>query len=259
MVMGLKRKMVQAGMAVMVLTMAAGSVGGAAAAENKTLMKDAEAVRTAAPAVLQVAATAAPDLLLNPVHERHYWKLLVGAYAPESAEAWNAALEERKQVQADLPSAGRSATIRLYKAEAAQGKSDAESLPAPLAVSAIPTAKADGLEQLDMVLETAPEGALSHRVQIRKLEDGKRIAEVDGKVIPLEESGAIMKTELPEEIKRQQQLTEAVEQGDGDKIRELLPQLLEDYRKQTEAIRGAAEKLKSQAETKSAAEAGQDK
>ncbi|MEK8130653.1 hypothetical protein WMW72_22355 [Paenibacillus filicis] len=231
-----KQRLVHTGMAAIVLTMAAGGIGGASAAEEK----GTEQAKSSGKAAIRVMGTVTHGLLQNPVHERQYWKLLAATYAPDTSAAWATALEERKQAEAALPGPFGKTNV-LYKGAAVTESSlTTDRLPAELQVSTEP-------------LKEGEKGTFTLRLKSLDV-NGEPAQPVEGgqtevifkKAIPLEAGDDIIKTELPAEIKRQQQLSEAIEQGDSQAIRGLLPQLLEDYKKQTESIRTLAEKLKEQ-------------
>jgi hypothetical protein len=222
----LKNKLMQTGMAAIVLTMAVGGIGGASAADEKAQEKSPLSVLTVAstPGVAAVST----GTLLSPVHEREYWKLLVAAYAPDASAAWKKALEERKQAEAALPKVTAISKVVIDK-EGTEGSSQRiEGLPD--APKDTPEPSKEKLRSMEGVSAKAGEGA-----------ETKNLAT---KPHTLEEGDGIINKELPAEFKRQQQLGEALEKGDAQAIRGLLPQLLEDYKKQTESIRTLADKLK---------------
>lgn len=175
--------------------------------------------------------TSDAGLLNNPIHQRNYWKLLVQAYAPESVDAWTNALDERKQLEASFPvtDAGHVITFK-------------GNLP-------------DGLEMSEQRDAEEPQNTL--RIQIDKSGNNQHIAKFtdpSGNVMAMpttdilklhEESGdATINKEPTPEVQRLTKLNEAVEANDADAIRTLLPQLLEDYRKQTAELKADIERLK---------------
>ncbi|RIX46575.1 hypothetical protein D3P08_26050 [Paenibacillus nanensis] len=196
--------------------------------ETQEAKAGAEAVK-GKPFIYQFHAGDA-GLLNNPIHQRNYWKLLVQAYAPETASAWTSALEERKQLEASLPAADAGHVVTF------KGR-----LP-------------DGVELSEQPED--PQNTL--RIQIDKSGNNQHIAKFtdpSGNVISMPTTDILKLQEKPEqftihkepapEIQRLIKLNEAVEANDAEAIRTLLPQLLEDYRKQTAELKEDIEQLKA--------------
>ncbi|AFH63209.1 hypothetical protein ACVNS2_21345 [Paenibacillus caseinilyticus] len=180
-------------------------------------------------------------LLSHPAHQRSYWKLLVQTYSPETADAWAAALEERKAIEASLPKPepGANRVIKV-KGKLPEGASEwSGKLPEPTPGIESPKVlriHPDG----DTPVEPAPADGAAKNVKIFKFH--------------AETANGTISTKPSPEAERLIKLGEAVEADDAEAVRVLLPQLLEDYRKQTEELKKLAEKLKA-LETDTQAEA----
>ncbi|MDF2671534.1 MAG: hypothetical protein K0R67_3840 [Paenibacillus sp.] len=215
-----KAKWAQVGLMALVLTIGAGGMSAASAEEtgNTTGQATVPTYETAQPAVISSSmvighASAGPGLLVNPIHQRNYWKLLVAAYAPELSEQWANALEDRKKLDDSVPK--NAPTLHF------SSKSESFTLPS---VSAVPGA---------IGAVSVKEGALL------KVEALEGTFESLGNVttLPALSVNAIMSRELPPELQIYIDLNKAVEADDADSIRELLPQLLENYVKETENLK----------------------
>ncbi|MDF2959825.1 MAG: hypothetical protein K0S39_1560 [Paenibacillus sp.] len=186
-------------------------------------------------------------LLQSESHERNYLKLLVKAYTPESEAAWSAAFEERKQVEKLLPKAA-AAVKALPKDEVQIQKLDKDAVPPVTEDGKEPVVKVkpvDGQEwnkTFVVRLEKAHSGAGGEGQSILPLG-----AALPDDILKAAESGH----EVPPQLKLQMDFTKAVEADDASAIKELLPQLLEDYKNKTVQLGKVAEKLK-QAESKEA-------
>ncbi|WP_248925830.1 hypothetical protein [Paenibacillus hamazuiensis] len=204
------------------------STGSLAAAETEgaTASKETSAVQAVPAQKPIVYANVMNDgLLANPAHARNYWKLLVGAYAPDQSGAWNAALEERKQVEETFPKLKASKTIRIQGSGTGVIVGEAKDK-----ADEVNPADAEASEKQIIKIPDKNEGGdIPQIIKVQKATD------VDGK--------SEMK-ELPAHIQRQIKLGEAVEAGDADAIRALLPDLLNDYRQETQKQKEIQEKLK---------------
>ena len=200
------------------LTMVLGASGAALAETAKPAEVKTEAQGTTAAIKAPMVTVRAAGMLFNPVHERKYMQLLVQAYAPQSAAQWNAALEERKQVESVMSKTLEKQVIL---------KTDA------VPVEAVEIRKVDGTKEeagaTDSIRLEIKEGSELH------MSPAKTIAAV----------GAVKK-ELTESMKLQDEFAKAVESGDASAIQALLPKLLDDYTKQTAEMKQAAEKMKAQ-------------
>jgi|GEM_PF-3074402 len=220
------------GVAAMLFSLTAGGMSGAALAEENTPAQAAaqqEAVKPAGEKPFIAAVHAGHALgMHHPVLQRHFWQLMTAAYAPELAEEWEAALEERKAWEERF--AKQVGNVLIYKG----------SLPQDAKVPA-PSAAAEG----------------EAKTYVYHLDDDEA-----GKAVPVEgpkPAGDVLrikkfagtqveKAELSPEAKRLVQLAEAIEAGDEETIRGLMSALLEDYRQQTAEIKAEWEKIKEREE-----------
>jgi len=221
-----------AAVAAALLGVTAANVGGASAAE-KTIgpTRNAPVIRMvetapnpakAAPGIVTVRS-AASGMLHEPVHQRHYWKLLAAAYAPDLTEEWDAALAERK-----------AAEERLSKGN-------------PLTVQ-IPSGEAGAIveEELGELKREIESGGETFRITFQKSGDAVVLEQGEGAktfVLPAPTEGAAnAEAAKPDPaMQRLDDLAAAVEAEDAKAIAALLPQLLDDYRKQTESLLRMAE------------------
>jgi hypothetical protein len=242
-----KRRASQASLLAFMVTMAFGAVGGASAADATTTdTKASIAVTSALPVMATSAAqlrTSSGGLLLQPAHERNYLKLLVSTYAPDSLAEWKQALEDRKQAESEMPKPTFAKTMVI--------KGSATALPASPGTFENKIFKLDPAQPAP----TLPDGEAAQLVPSKEArmftitKDGVD-ATTTIQALPLEGtaiSGDIIKAEPSEAFKRQQKLTEAVEADDAAGIQSLLPELLTDYKKETESLRDLAKKLKEHA------------
>ncbi|PYI50734.1 hypothetical protein [Paenibacillus flagellatus] len=229
-----ERAQARAGKLALTAMLAVGAIagiGGSAYAEDtkEQATLAASAVTVAAATVEGGAMTIAvfgPDsgLMMTPAHQRHYWKLLVDAYAPDLAAAWGQALEERKQVEATIP---KAEPISVHVSDIKELQ-PADEMKKPI---------------VEHKLQPLPEaGTREKGVGEIRFEKSNAVEAVP----------AIMDKEPPAPIARQIKLSEAVEAGDAQAIRDLLPQLLDDYRKQTAELKERLAKLPSSDSTESA-------
>jgi hypothetical protein len=174
------------------------------------------------------------SLLQNPAHERNYLLLLVKAYAPGSVEDWKVALEERKRVESDMPKPPLLEKKMILQKDMPTGDGKMELR------QGVP---ADGVQ--------VGEDGANFRIGLNK-DDMKEI------MVPGQLKDDIIKKELPEDLKLQEDLAKAVEAGDDAAIKELMPKLLEAYIKQTADLKVIAEKLKN-AEAAAQADKGEGK
>ncbi|MBP1966364.1 hypothetical protein [Paenibacillus aceris] len=241
-----KRRASQASLLAFMVTMAFGAVGSASAADTaSTEIKPSITVTSALPvmATSAVQLRTSSGLLMQPTHERNYLKLLVTTYAPESLTEWKQALEDRKQAESDMPKPTFAKKIAIKGA-----------------ATALPTSP-DASENKMFKLEPAqpvpasPDGKAAQLVPSKQLTTMtiiKDSAEAGTAIqaLPLEGAiaGDIMKAEPSSEVfKRQQKLAEAVEADDAAAIQSLLPELLVDYKKETESLRTIAKTMKEHA------------
>ncbi|MBU7320849.1 hypothetical protein [Paenibacillus oleatilyticus] len=165
-----------------------------------------------------------------------YMRLLAKIYIPESAEEWKKAVEERKQAENDMTEATQARTkfkdelSRNYKPETAPKAPDVE----------YKENSATGKKQL--FIDGKPADRYSNG---RPIVDGKI---VEGIAVAIEGMDGIIdkRPEQSEESKRAEAYAKAVEAGDTEAIRGLLPKLLDDYRKQTTAIKEEAARMKAE-------------
>ncbi|BFT75653.1 hypothetical protein [Paenibacillus sp. P36] len=242
-----KRRASQASLLAFMVTMAFGAVGSASAADTTTTDTKASTAITSATPVMATSAvqlhSVSGSLLLQPAHERNYLKLLVSNYAPESLTAWKQALEDRKQAESEMPKPAFAKTMVIKSAATIQ--------------PATPGTLETKMFKLDPAqpAPTLPDGEAAQLLPSKEamkftvIKDGAD-ATATIQALPLEGtaiSGDIIKAEPSEAFKRQQKLAEAVEADDAATIQSLLPELLTDYKKETESLRSLAKTLKEQA------------
>lgn len=242
-----KRRASQASLLAFMVTMAFGAVGSASAADTATTDTKASFAVTSATPLMGTRAvqlhTSSSGLLLQPAHERNYLKLLVSTYAPGSLAEWKQALEDRKQAESEMPKPAFAKAMVI--------KSTATALPTS------PVTLENKMFKLDPAqpATTLPDGEAAQLVPSKEalpltiIKDSAN-ATATIQALPLEGtaiSGDIIKAEPSEAFKRQQKLTEAVEADDATAIQSLLPELLTDYKKETESLRNFAKTLKEQA------------
>ncbi|NOV01653.1 hypothetical protein [Paenibacillus planticolens] len=237
-----KRRASQASLLAFMVTMAFGAVGGASAADATSAeTKPSIAVTSATPvtAVSAVQLRTSSNLLMQPTHERNYLKLLVSTYAPESLTEWKQALEDRKQAESEMPKP-TFATKTVIKGTATA---------LPISPSGSET-KMFNLESAPALLDgEGAQGVPGKELRAMTIIKDNAEATTTIQALPLEGaiSGDIMKAEPSEEFKRQQKLAEAVEADDASAIQSLLPELLADYKKETESLRTIAKTMKEHA------------
>ncbi|MGG1518132.1 hypothetical protein ABE504_22130 [Paenibacillus oryzisoli] len=272
-----KKRTLQASMLAVIGTMTLGAVSASAADKSS----EAQPVTTAAPAPAglqtvtwtslkdasgSAAVSAVPaatiafragglSLLSQPALERNYWKLLAATYAPETAADWTKALGDRKQVEAQLPKT--AAFTRVIQAPVLNDDSPA-AVPAPAPAEGTVTLTPAQVIDPGTATEAKPVAALPAppSVQISKgTSAATRVVFTDGgpsasltQALPVEglPADVIMKAEPSEEAVRLQKLAEAVDAEDAAAIQSLLPQLLQDYIKQTDELRSLVNKMQSE-------------
>jgi hypothetical protein len=151
-------------------------------------------------------------ILSHSAHERAYLKLLAQAYMPEMVEAWTQALAERKTVVEELPEPSKRKVVIRHNA----GQEGTE-------------------DKLLVHKELA--GGTPVRVELHKkdvLAEGEEAVQLPFQVEP---GSGIIRRELPAEFQLYEALGAAAETEDAEKVKELLPQLLEAYKQQTEALK----------------------
>lgn len=242
-----KRRASQASLLAFMVTMAFGAVGGASAADATSAEPKPSVTVTSAMPVMATNAVqlhTSSGLLMQPAHERNYLKLLVSTYAPESLTEWKQALEDRKQAESEMPKPAFAKKILIKGA----------------ATALLPTSP-NASENKMFKLEPAqpapalPDGEAAQLVpskEVRTMTIIKNITDTgtDIQALPLEGviAGDIIKAEPSSEVfKRQQKLAEAVEADDASTIQSLLPELLVDYKKETESLRTMAKTMKEHA------------
>ncbi|MDD9266922.1 hypothetical protein ACFPES_07730 [Paenibacillus sp. GCM10023248] len=250
----LKRRVSQATLLAFMLTTAFGAVSASAAdesaSETKPTAAPAAAITEGKPVLVKTVAAAhiGSGLLFQPAHERNYLKLLAGAYAPDSLDAWKQALEDRKQAESELPKptltiGGPIPSTKAGEAVAApMNPAETKTFTLKAAPAAVPDGEAPSSAPRvkKIIISKDGSGESTKLIQAIPLEG----APVSGDIM---ESMQFEPVPLPESFVRQQKLTEAVEADDAAAIQSLLPQLLEDYKKETDNIRSLAKKLKDQA------------
>lgn len=232
---------VRLGMTAAVLALTTGAVGASAAeAETKHAGNGASTVEAAGKPFVVQARSGSGMLLHDDVHQRHYWKLLAAAYAPELSDEWQAALDERKKVEDGFPKA-EAGVLKLEERVVPSPNGPAAALPDAV-LPAIPgdaAVRAIATDERKLEIATSEDG-LVMRIRL----GGMSASELGS--LAAEAGSAATGVKPSEEMQRQMDLRAAVEAGDEAAIRELLPKLLDDYRKQTEALKAHLEELKAQ-------------
>jgi hypothetical protein len=255
-----KRRVSQTGLAALMVTMAFGALGSASAAESDTSAQTQVPAVQAQPAV-QILPTfvyqqRSSSLLLLPALQRNYLKMLASTYAPETIADWKQALDERKQLESEIPQpeAMKSIVIMKKAGKAADegNKETGETAPVESKMfMTMPFTKIDPANEAAQSDSSVPSAELkdsltSDRFQITMTKDGILTKDLT-QALPVEgiKASDIIKAEPTEEFKRQQKLAEAVEADDSAAIRSLLPELLKDYKKETETLRTVIKKLQT--------------
>ncbi len=158
-------------------------------------------------------------LLQSSAHERVYLKLLAQTYAPETADAWKAALEARKAVETELRKPAWEEPIRIQQRELPPDQNGG----APIRIELKKVETAENREPSGDVIIKREIGSTPDSVIVKK-----EIGSIPGDVI--------IKREPPAEWKLQQALAEAVEAEDQEQIRKLLGELLDSYRSHTDRL-----------------------
>ncbi|UKS25313.1 hypothetical protein LOZ80_27495 [Paenibacillus sp. HWE-109] len=242
-----------------VATMAFGAISASAAetnSDNKNVTTSIQATQTVAATGAFQLRSSAPSLLFQPAHQRNYLKLLASTYSPESLKEWKQALEDRKQAESEMPQMAAFKSVSIKDKDGGAVPSNAETVTIDgasitnmdtafvtgIAVPAVPATKVGEL----------PEGEPTpgKKIFMERLSEDGAVLQDTVQALPLEGvvTGDIMKGELPESFKRQQKLADAVEADDTATIKSLLPELLKDYKAETENIRSLAKKLKEAAD-----------
>ena len=157
------------------------------------------------------------QVLGSAAHQRHYWKLLAAVYTPELSKDWEKALEERKEVESSF-----------------QAKITISHAPINNQTIVLNDANASMLTEKSVTITVSDAGKT---LRLGKKPINSEVKEDDNGTV------TIVRAELSEEMKRMQAFHSAVENGDEEAIRKLLPELLEDYRKQTETLKADIKKL----------------
>ncbi|MBO9611027.1 MAG: hypothetical protein J7639_34080 [Paenibacillaceae bacterium] len=249
-----KRRATQVGLFSLLAAVAVGGTGASAADSGAD-----EAGQTTAPATLTVSSVSAlpgtfamtapmlsvqagsigGGLLMTPAHERNYLRLLAESYTPDDAAKWREALAERKQAEADMADAMAKLAPKPVKLEAS---SEGVRLEASPVLPPLPEVKEGKLSA------SGPFGTLpTLTLQAKPLPAGETATAASNLFFSYDVKGtdAIKweEAELPASIKLQNELTAAVEADDAAKIRELLPQLLDQYREDTKNLQESVKNL----------------
>lgn len=203
-----------------------------------------------APVVTFAAGTTGASLFSQPALERNYWKMLADTYAPETAADWRKALDDRKQVQAQFPA---PAAVHIMKApQLKEGSAVSSDETVTLQPSPIASTDAVFVTEAKPVAELPALPILQHgeaaTISIHALPSDGVAAVKLTQALPIEgvPAGDIMKAEPSEEMVRLQKLAEAVDADDAATIKSLLPQLLQDYIKQTDALRSIVNQIQTE-------------
>ncbi|MDQ0917895.1 hypothetical protein [Paenibacillus sp. V4I5] len=240
-----KKRAAQTSLLAVIATIAFGAVS-ASAADTTKETKSIQGIQISKPegskpVMMFRTTSASAGLLMQPTHERNYWKLLASTYAPETLSDWKKALEDRKQVESEFPKPTFSKKV-IIKKDAETGKTDEKVLTEDDAL------QLEGLPASVTAAPALPSVAINSDGVVTPPTKDIVIKQLVTQALPLEGAvaGDIMKAELPESFKRQQKLTEAVEADDAEAIKSLLPELLKDYVKQTKELRELTKKLKTE-------------
>lgn len=259
-----KKRAVQTSLLAIMTTIAFGAVSASAAdttSEAKPTTNAIQMVKAvgAVPAAIHLRSASA-GLLGQPAHERNYLKLLATTYASDTLTDWKKALDDRKQVEADLPKPTFAKTITISSKDAADG-----------AVQVFPSEGAAFVTSFEggKAIEVLPPLPTLTAAEIKDLPEGvahptkgfiTSITKSDGtapeqitRLLPVEAGVAsdimIAKPVESESMKLQQKLTDAVEADDAEVIRAILPDLLKDFVKGTEDMREMIKNIKDQQAT----------
>lgn len=207
-------------------------------------------VAAVAPALSVHVGGIGAGLLMTPAHERNYLRLLAETYTPDDAAKWREALAERKQAEADFADAMAKLAPKPVKIEAS---SEGVRLEASPVLPPLPELK-EGKLSVSGSAVALPTASF----QLKTLPAGEKAPETGNQVFTYDVKGtdAIKweELELPASVKLQHELTAAVEADDADKIRELLPQLLDQYREYTKKLQESAKNLPAPAQTEDQSE-----
>jgi hypothetical protein len=244
----LKRRTRQAALLVLMATSVFGAIGSASAAElpSADTTTTAAAPAQAQPIMARSAAAFHPSLLMHPALERSYLKLLAGSYAPDSLAEWTGALEDRKQVENEMPKPAFK-SISLRKEDAATladpaGTITFKAVPA----QAVPAGEAASATVRDRRVTVVQDGSGGGpAIQAVPVE-----AAAPGDIMVTRPfKGSITVSQVSKSFELQQKLADAVDREDAATIRSLLPDLLAEYKQETEQLRQWAAAIKEHADT----------
>lgn len=239
-----KRRLTHTSLVAAMLTMAIGGTGSAFAADANEKKDASTTAAIAQPAVTlstSFAVGGSSNLLMQPALQRNYLKLLATTYASESLNDWKQALDERKQVESEMPKPQNIKSIAIIK-RAVEGSKEGNGT------------EAGNSEKQPMVRIVLPDSSGQQNAGKPSTEASVTVPAKEGSIpmdvvqavpVELKDADGIMKAELSESFKRQQKLAEAVEADDAATIRSLLPELLKDYKSETENLRKLAKEIKS--------------
>ncbi|WP_028552182.1 hypothetical protein [Paenibacillus sp. UNC451MF] len=241
-----KRRLTHTSLLAAMLTMAIGGTGSAFAADNND-QKETQATVVAQPAVKissSFAFGSSSNMLLQPALQRNYLKLLATTYTPESLGEWKQALDERKQVESEMPKP-KMASLTISKKADSNDVTGAETTDSGKKLQAFRIMLPESAAQQDTDKQneaSSSDKAETVRVQIGK--EGAIMKDITQAVpVEVKDASDIIKVELPESFKRQQKLAEAVEADDAATIRSLLPEILKDYKSETDNLRKIAKEI----------------
>ncbi|MBE1447356.1 hypothetical protein [Paenibacillus sp. OAS669] len=236
-----KRRLTHTSLLAAMLTMAIGGAGSAFAADANDQKETQTPAVLAQPAVTisTFAVGGGSNLLMQPALQRNYLKLLAATYAPETLGEWKQALDERKQVESELPKPQMTKSITMTKkaVESGTGADGAET--------------ADSSKKRQMVRIVLPgssdKQSSEAAVIVKEGDDAVMKEVIQALPVEVKDANDIIKAELPDSFKRQQKLAEAVEADDAATIRSLLPELLKDYKSETESLRKLSKEIEAAA------------
>ncbi|MFC5450925.1 hypothetical protein [Paenibacillus aestuarii] len=240
-----KRRLTQTSLLAALATISLGGVSATAADTAQATITAAAATTspTVKPTTMLFMNQGSSSMLLQPAFQRNYLKLLAVTYAPDTIDAWKAALDERKQVESEMPKPEAGKRVMILNKSDAMG-TVTTAIPASDDKAAIPVQlvpSTDGLNPDQLSSVSIGEGK---QLTITKSQDGVVVKKFT-QALPVEGKWLdTMQADASEAFKRQQKLAEAVDADDAATIRSLLPELLKDYQQETENLRDMVKKIK---------------
>jgi hypothetical protein len=235
--MAKKLNTMAAGLLLLSLTM---GVAGSAAAEitSDSGQKTDKTIRISAATALggvYMSHSVGLGLLGNPVHEQNYLRMLAKAYAPDSEQAWNEAIEARKQVEAQFP----KMAVALRAPSIPQDGSTVSN-------EAFHIITEKPLNGEDVTKELQVGDKKVHVTFIKKDQATKVQNHPADRLQPdvtMKGMPPVM-LEVSPQAKLQGDFSKAIDAGDAAAVKALLPQMLEAYKEATDKISKSIEQQK---------------